>query len=172
MPEGQRPRGVTPHPRSGAAAKMSYPARVYIFTSINLYNFGCLLFLNHVVSNQFEGQDPSLNLRLLLILRLSHHPFSCPLVIIPRTRCMGLRLMITSCFPLRHMKQKLITALLWIWVLIIHQTKDTFQKFGTIEQDVYWKHNWALRVLYWLPSNFYLTLAGGFLPTKPPGKLL
>ena len=33
-------------------------------------------------------------------------------------------------FSLRHMKQKLITALLWIWVLIIYQTKDTFQEFG------------------------------------------
>ena len=25
----------------------------------------------------------------------------------------------------------------WIWVLIIDQTKDTFQKFRTMEQDVY-----------------------------------
>ena len=25
----------------------------------------------------------------------------------------------------------------WIWMLIIDQTKDTFQKFRTMEQDVY-----------------------------------
>ena len=25
----------------------------------------------------------------------------------------------------------------WIWVLIIYQTKDTFQEFRTMEQDAY-----------------------------------
>ena len=36
------------------------------------------------------------------------------------------------CFcSLKHKKQKLITARPWIWVLIIFQTKNTFQKFGT-----------------------------------------
>ena len=71
---------------------------------------------------------------------------------------MGLRLMITSfCFSLKDMEQSLITALPWIWVLIIYQTKDTFQEFRTMEWDVYWKHNWGLRVLHWLPSNFYLS---------------
>jgi len=34
--------------------------------------------------------------------------------------------MITSCFSLKHVEQNLITALPWIWVLIIYQTKDTF----------------------------------------------
>ena len=29
------------------------------------------------------------------------------------------------------MEQKLITALPWIWMLIIYQTKDTFQEFET-----------------------------------------
>ena len=72
---------------------------------------------------------------------------------------MGLRLMITSCFSLKHMEQNLITALPWIWVLIIYQTKDTFQEFKTKEWDVYWTQDWGLRVLYWLPSNFYLTFA-------------
>ena len=32
--------------------------------------------------------------------------------------------------PLRHMEQKLVTVLPWIWVLIIYQTKDTFQEYG------------------------------------------
>ena len=57
----------------------------------------------------------------------------------------------------KHMEQNLITALPWIWVLIIYQTKDTFQEFRTMEWDVYWKHNWCLRVLHCLPSNFYLS---------------
>ena len=35
------------------------------------------------------------------------------------------------------MEQNLIIALPWIWVLIIYQTKDTFQKFRTMEWDVY-----------------------------------
>ena len=35
--------------------------------------------------------------------------------------------------------------------------KDTFQEFRTMEQDVYWKQDLGLRVLHWLPSNFYLT---------------
>ena len=39
--------------------------------------------------------------------------------------------MIISCFYLRHMEQKLITALSWIAVLIIYQTKDAFKEFGT-----------------------------------------
>ena len=39
--------------------------------------------------------------------------------------------MITSCFSLGHMEQKLITLLPWIWVLIIYQAKDIFQEFGT-----------------------------------------
>ena len=55
------------------------------------------------------------------------------------------------------MKEKLITTLPWIWLLIIYQTKDTFYEFRTMEWDVYWKQDWGLRVLHWLPSNFYLT---------------
>ena len=39
--------------------------------------------------------------------------------------------MITSCFSLRHMEQKLIIPLFWIWVLIIYQAKDIFQEFWT-----------------------------------------
>ena len=35
--------------------------------------------------------------------------------------------------------------------------KDAFQEFRTMEQDVYWKQDLGLRVLHWLPSNFYLT---------------
>ena len=35
------------------------------------------------------------------------------------------------------MEQNLITALPWIRVLIIYQTKDTFQEFRTMEWDVY-----------------------------------
>ena len=34
------------------------------------------------------------------------------------------------------MEQKFITALPWIWILKIYQTKDTFQEFGAMEQDV------------------------------------
>ena len=68
----------------------------------------------------------------------------------------GLRLMITSCFPPKHMEYNLITAHSWIWVLIIYQTKDIFQEFRTMDQDIYWKQDWGLRVLYWLPSNLYL----------------
>ena len=71
--------------------------------------------------------------------------------------------MTTSCFSLRHMEQKVITTLPWIWVLIIYQSKDTFQEFGTnsissrlMEWDVYWKQDRGLTVLHWLPSNFYL----------------
>ena len=41
---------------------------------------------------------------------------------------------------------------------MICQTIDTFQEFRTMKQDVYWKQDWALRVLHWLPSNFYLSL--------------
>ena len=77
---------------------------------------------------------------------------------------MGLRLMITSCFSLKHMEQNLITALPWIWVLIIYQTKDTFQEFRTMEQDINWKQDQGVRVIHWLPSNSYLkmmkTIAG------------
>ena len=51
------------------------------------------------------------NIFTLLILRLSHHPFSCPLAILQWNKCMKQRLMITSCFSLQHMEQKLITAL-------------------------------------------------------------
>ena len=68
----------------------------------------------------------------------------------------GLKLMITSCFSSKHMECNLITVLSWIWVLIIYQTKHIFQEFRTMDQDVYWKEDWGLRVLYWLPSNFYL----------------
>jgi len=68
----------------------------------------------------------------------------------------GLGLMITSCFSPKHMEYNLITALAWIWVLIIYQTKDIFQEFRTMDQDIYWKQDWGLRVLYWLLSNFYL----------------
>ena len=44
--------------------------------------------------------------------------------------CMGLRLMIISCFSLRHMEQKLVTSHPWIWVLIIYHSKHTFQELG------------------------------------------
>ena len=44
----------------------------------------------------------------------------------------------------------------WATSLSIFQTKDTFQEFRTMEQDVYWKQEWDLRVLHWLPSNLYL----------------
>ena len=56
--------------------------------------------------------------------------------------------MITSCFSHRHMEQKLIVMLSWIWVLIIYQTKGTFlwepgvwdkgYSFRLMEWDVYW----------------------------------
>ena len=36
--------------------------------------------------------------------------------------------------------------------------KDTFQEFKTMEQDIYWKQDQSLRVLHWLPSNFYFTV--------------
>ena len=40
---------------------------------------------------------------------------------------MGLGLMITSVFfSLKYMEQNLITAIPWVWVLIIYETKDTF----------------------------------------------
>ena len=68
---------------------------------------------------------------------------------------MGLRLMITSCFSLKHMEQNLIIALPWIWVLIIYETKDTFQELGTVEWDVYWKQT-EVSEFYRLLSNFYL----------------
>ena len=42
------------------------------------------------------------------------------------------------------MKQMLIITLPWIWVLIIYQTKDTFQESRTMEWDVYWKQDWGL----------------------------
>ena len=48
---------------------------------------------------------------------------------------MDLRLM-TICFSLKHMEQNLTTALPWLCVLIIYQTKDTFQEFRTMDQDV------------------------------------
>ena len=67
----------------------------------------------------------------------------------------GLKINDHHCFSLKHMEQNLIAALLWIWVLIIDQTKDTFQESRTVEQDVYWKQAWGFRVLHWLPSNFY-----------------
>ena len=66
------------HKRGRKSPKRWGLRQFYVFTSINLYNFGCLLFLNHVVSNQFKGQDPSLNLRLLLTLKLSCHLFMSP----------------------------------------------------------------------------------------------
>ena len=59
------------------------------------------------------------------------------------------------------------TELNWIWVLIIYQTKDIFQEFRTMEWDVYWKQDWGLRVLQWLPNNFFVRLNyfyGMFLP--------
>ena len=68
--------------------------------------------------------------------------------------------MITCSFSLSHMEQKLITALLWIWELIIYHirhipgTWDKDYSFRLMEQDVYWKR--GLRALHWLPSNFYL----------------
>ena len=68
---------------------------------------------------------------------------------------MDLRLMITNSFSLKHMEEFNCCSLLWIWVLIIHQTKDTFQEFRTMEQDVYWKQDWGFRVIQGLPSNFY-----------------
>ena len=68
---------------------------------------------------------------------------------------MGLRLMITSCFSLKHMEQNLIIALPWIWVLIIYETKDTFQELRTVEWDVYWKQT-EVSEFYRLLSNFYL----------------
>ena len=77
----------------------------------------------------------------------SCHPAGQP-VILPWTRCMGLRLMITGWFSLRHMGQKLVTALPWIWVLIIYQTKDTFQNkgysFRLMGWNVYWKQDRGL----------------------------
>jgi len=39
--------------------------------------------------------------------------------------------MVTYSFSLSHMEQKLIIALPCVWELIIYQTKDTFQEFGT-----------------------------------------
>ena len=58
-------------------------------------------------------------------------------------------------FP-QALEQNLITAPPWIGMQIIFQTKDIFQELRTMEQDVYWKQDWDLRVLHWLPSNFYL----------------
>ena len=67
----------------------------------------------------------------------------------------GLKINDHHCFTLKHMEQNAIAALLWNWVLIIDQTKDTFQESRTMEQDVYWKQGWGFRVLHWLPSNLY-----------------
>ena len=47
------------------------------------------------------------------------------------------------------MEHKLFVLIPWSWVLIIYQTKDTFQDFGTkgiysfrlMEWDVYWKQD-------------------------------
>ena len=60
-----------------------------------------------------------------------------------------------SCFFLRHMEQKLITALPWIWVLITDQTKDTLkglsnQGYGFSSGHVWmweldYKESWALK---------------------------
>ena len=57
------------------------------------------------------------------------------------------RLMITSCFSPKHMEYNLITALSWIWVLKIYQTKDIFQEFRTMDQDIYWKQDHNLGAL-------------------------
>ena len=59
---------------------------------------------------------------------------------------------------LKHMEQNLITALPWIWVLMVFRLKDTFQEFRATEWGAYWKQNWGVRALYWLHSNFYLNL--------------
>ena len=40
-------------------------------------------------------------------------------------------------FPEAHGTEFNCCSLLWIGVLIIYQTKDTFQEFRTMEQDVY-----------------------------------
>ena len=34
--------------------------------------------------------------------------------------------------------------------------QDIGYSFRLMEQDVYWKQYWGLRVLHWLPSSFYL----------------
>jgi len=82
-------------------------------------------------------------------------PFFMPSVHFTMGQMYGLKINDHHCFSLKHMKQNIIAALLWIWVLIIDQTKDTFQESRTVEQDVYWKQAWGFRVLHWLPSNFY-----------------
>ena len=82
-------------------------------------------------------------------------PFFMPSVHFTMGQMYGLKINDQHCFSLKHMKQNLIAALLWIWVLKTDQTKDTFQEFRTVEQDVYWKQAWGFRVLHWRPSNFY-----------------
>ena len=45
----------------------------------------------------------------------------------------------------------------------IYQTKDIFQEFSTMEQDVYWKQDQGLWVLPWLP------VISTSKPVKPKG---
>ena len=46
----------------------------------------------------------------------------------------GLKINDHQLLSLKHMEQNLITALSWIWVLIIYQTKDTFQESRTMSR--------------------------------------
>ena len=52
------------------------------------------------------------------------------------TREVQLKINDPNYFSLRHMEQKFITALPWIWVLKIYQAKDPFQEFRAMEQGV------------------------------------
>ena len=78
--------------------------------------------INFRGTNQFKGQDPSLNLRLLLILKLSCHLFMSP-DHFTLDQTYGFKINDHQSFFPQAYGQKLITALSWIWVLIIHQTR-------------------------------------------------
>ena len=118
---------------------------------------------NHIISKHSLQMVKILNIIFMTSFDpwIKSLPFFMPSVHFTMGQRYGLKINDHHCFSLKHMEQNLIDALLWIWVLKIDQTKDTFQEFRTREQDVYWKQDWGFRVLHWLPSNFYCKTSHG-----------
>ena len=74
----------------------------------------------------------------------------------------------THCFSYRLEGLELMVSSPGSEHIVTYQTRDTFlwrsgnwnkgHIFRLLEWAVYWAKDWGLRVLHWLPSNFYLTL--------------
>ena len=74
----------------------------------------------------------------------------------------------THCFSYRLEGLELTVSSPGSEHFVTYQTRDTFlwrsgnwnkgHIFRLLEWAVYWAKDWGLRVLHWLPSNFYLTL--------------